>query len=236
MAPTHLNFDPNNPDNSYVTLAAILNDKMVADPEDFLAELNAAEALNTSIGGIPRAEVQFVADLTTGRADYPEQEDRDTDAPSLPDLRTELRTSLRKRQERVLGARWKMRDQARKETLNNLPAGTDAVPDDFYEVALTTLDEMVEESVLENITTSPLTVAENIINLTDADQQSETLQRYLENVAPEIIDPSTQGLLTERNGMADFDSGLESELMLDFGDSPALSRAYKTSSRDILVR
>ena len=227
MAPTHLNFDPNNPDNSYVTLAAILNDKMVADPEDFLAELNAAEALNTSIGGIPRAEVQFVADLTSGRADYPEQEDRDTDAPSLPDLRTELRTSLRKRQERVLGARWKMRDQARKETLNNLPAGTDAVPDDFYEVALTTLDEMVEESVLENITTSPLTVAENIINLTDADQQSETLQRYLENVAPEIIDPSTQGLLTERNGMADFDSGLESELMLDFGDSPALSRALQ---------
>ena len=227
MAPTHLNFDPNNPDNSYVTLAAILNDKMVSDPEDFLAELKAAQALNTSIGGIPRAEVQFVMDLTTGKADYPEQEDRVTDAPSLPDLRTELRTTLKKRQERVLEARWKMRDQARKETLNNLPSGTDAVPDDFYEVALTTLDEMVEESVLENVTTSPLTVAENLINLTDADQQSETLQRYLENVAPEIIDPATQGLLTERNGMADFDSGLESELMLDFGDSPALSRALQ---------
>lgn len=50
-APTHLNFDPNNPDNSFEVLSALVNDKMINDIDLFMEEMEMMDALAAAVTG-----------------------------------------------------------------------------------------------------------------------------------------------------------------------------------------
>lgn len=188
LAPTHLNFDANNPTEAFAALSAIINEPIVQDPAIFLEELKSLDALNASLDVVPFETLQFVHDWSTGIASYPdlpETEEVVGEPSSIAENVELLKIKLKARHDEVLAHRSQILDNAKEFTLDAMPsARTSATENGFYEEAVDIIHASYKMLVVEEVT-NPVVVTDKILELPSVDQEG-ALARHLDTFSEDM--------------------------------------------------
>ena len=228
LAPTHLNFDANNPTEAFATLAAIINEPIVTDPEIFLEELKSLDALNALSDILPTETLEFVAQLSTGQADYPETEEAVEGDEVLvrKDAMRVFRKTIKDRHAQVVANREKILDEARKLTEDSVPVSSGAVDAGFYEVAMDIIADVTRPFVLEYVA-NPVVAAENILSIPSQDEQQAALEKHFALFSEEVR------LSSDQRQEMNFD--ILGDMSLDFEMNSAEVAALESLTKNYLT-
>jgi hypothetical protein len=228
LAPTHLNFDANNPTEAFAALSAIINEPIVQDPAIFLEELKSLDALNALSDFLPVETLDFVAQLSTGQADYPEIEDavEGDDVLDRKDAMSVFRKTIKDRHAQVVANRTEILNEAKQLTQDRLPAGSAAVDAGFYEVAMDIIDDVARPFVLEYVA-NPVVAAENILNIPSQEGQQDALEKHFALFSEEVR------LTTDQKKEMNFE--IQGEMALDFEMNSAEMAALDSLINNYLI-
>ena len=228
LAPTHLNFDANNPTEAFAALSAIINEPIVQDPAIFLEELKSLDALNALSDFLPVETLDFVAQLSTGQADYPEIEDavEGDDVLDRKDAMSVFRKTIKDRHAQVVANRTEILNEAKQLNQDRLPAGSAAVDAGFYEVAMDIIDDVARPFVLEYVA-NPVVAAENILNIPSQEGQQDALEKHFALFSEEVR------LTTDQKKEMNFE--IQGGMALDFEMNSAEMAALDSLINNYLI-